>query len=51
MELTATNTIGIDVGDRFSEVCVLDGSGEVVETSAIRSTEEGFAGYFTGWQP
>ena len=31
-------TIGLDVGDRSSTVCVLDGEGEVIEESVIRTT-------------
>ena len=31
-------TIGLDVGDRNSAVCVLDADGEVIEESVIRTT-------------
>jgi transposase len=32
-------TIGLDLGDRFTEGCVIDGSGEVVETFRLRTTQ------------
>lgn len=35
-------TVGIDLGDKHSEVCVLDGEGEVVEESRIATTPAGF---------
>ena len=34
----STLTIGIDLGDRKSHVCVLDADGEVIEESHISST-------------
>lgn len=36
----ATNTIGLDLGDKRSQLCVLDSAGEVVEESRIRTTPE-----------
>jgi len=40
-------TMGLDVGDKHSQVCVLDSvSGEVVEESRIRSTPGGIERYF-----
>ena len=41
---TATNpevTIGIDLGDRKSHICVLDSSGEVLEEGTVATTEAG----------
>jgi transposase len=32
-------TVGLDLGDRYSEGCVVDASGEVVETFRVRTTE------------
>ncbi len=32
-------TIGIDLGDRWSEGRVLDGAGEVIEAFRVRTTE------------
>lgn len=40
-------TVGIDLGDRYSHVCIVDSEGEIVERSRIRTTEAGF-GRFTG---
>ena len=42
-----TLTIGIDLGDRKSHVCVLDAAGEVVEQGR-RVDAEGVAGAFRG---
>lgn len=39
-----TTTLGIDVGDKKSHVCVLDQSGEVVFESTARTTPEGILG-------
>jgi predicted NBD/HSP70 family sugar kinase len=33
----ATTTIGMDLGDTWSVLCVLDGSGEAIEQSRVRS--------------
>jgi len=41
-------TMGIDVGDRFSHVCLVDNGGEVVERDRVRSTEAAFRRYFEG---
>lgn len=46
-----TLTVGIDLGDRFSQVCVLDEEGEVVEESKIRTTEEAFRRRLEGMEP
>ena len=38
---TTTNgglTIGLDLGDKYTEASVVDGSGEVVETFRVRTT-------------
>jgi len=34
-------TIGLDLGDRHTEACVVDGSGEVVESFRVRTTQLG----------
>jgi transposase len=41
-------TMGIDVGDRFSHLCLVDNEGEVVERDRVRSTEAAFQRYFEG---
>ena len=44
-------TIGLDVGDRRSHVCILDESGEVVEEAQVRTTSAALGGRFTGEEP
>ena len=39
-------TFGCDLGDRHSDICVLDAQGNAVERAQIRSTKNGFEGYF-----
>lgn len=39
----ARRWIGIDVGDRMSEICVLDRNGHVVERLRVRTTQQGFS--------
>ncbi len=39
-------TIGIDIGDRTSHICVLDGAGNVIETGTVATTPEAFAKRF-----
>ena len=39
-------TIGCDLGDKRSEICVLDRDGNVKERKSIRTTREGMMGYF-----
>lgn len=43
-------TIGIDLGDEYSAVCVLDEAGEIVEESRVRTTRQAFARRFTDSQ-
>jgi len=39
-------TMGIDVGDRYSHLCLLDEEGEVVERDRVRSTEAALRRHF-----
>ncbi len=41
-------TMGIDVGDRYSHLCLLDDAGEVVERDRVRSTEAALRRHFEG---
>ncbi len=41
-------TIGIDLGDRFSHIAILDGAGELIETGRIRTTPAAFEKRFSG---
>jgi transposase len=54
METTKTPgilTIGIDLGDRKSHVCVLDAEGEVVEESQMATTPKALRARFEGLAP
>ena len=45
-------TAGIDLGDRYSHLCLLDvESGEVIEESRIATSPEAFERRFSGAQP
>lgn len=44
-------TIGIDLGDRFSHCCVLEGEGRVLTEGRVRTTPEGLARCFQGLPP
>jgi transposase len=54
MNETTTNkqedrlTIGVDLGDRSSQCCVLDTQGEVLEESALPTTQAAFRRWFAG---
>ena len=48
---TTTLTIGIDLGDRKSHVCVLDADGEVVEESRITTTPKALRARFESLAP
>lgn len=45
---TPTLTVGVDLGDRTSRWCGVDGYGEVVEEGRLRTTEAGFRRRFGG---
>lgn len=47
----AALTVGLDVGDRFSQLCVLDPGGEVVEEVRVRTTPEGLERWTAGRAP
>jgi len=44
-------TIGLDVGDRRSHLCIVDVSGEVVEEARLRTTPPALSGRFAGEEP
>ncbi len=51
-EATASFTVGVDVGERHSHLCVLNTeTGDVVEESRISTTPEAFERRFSGSQP
>ena len=44
-------TIGLDLGDRFTEGRVLDASGEVIEAFRVRTTEPALSARLAGFAP
>jgi len=42
---------GMDIGDRYSEICILDAQGEIVEQTRIASTEASLIKYFSPRSP
>ncbi len=40
-------TIGVDLGDKWSHLCVLDEAGEIVSELRIHTTDAGFRGWFS----
>lgn len=40
-------TVGVDLGDKRSEVCVIDGEGVVVKRQSIATTHRGLLGFFS----
>ena len=48
---TSRQTIGMDLGDRYAHVCVLDDEGEVVEECRVAQTARGLRGYLGGREP
>ena len=47
----AAKTVGLDLGDRFSHVMVLDGQGQVVEEGRVATREEALRKRFSGGPP
>lgn len=45
------DTIGIDLGDRVSTICVLDADGEVIDTGTVRMTADAFTRRFAREAP
>lgn len=41
-------TIGLDVGDRRSHLCILDGRGDIVEEASVRTTAPALSRRFVG---
>lgn len=48
---TKARTIGCDVGDRYSHLCVLDATGTVIERARLRSTRDAFVKWFADDKP
>jgi transposase len=49
--LSATITAGIDLGDRYSEFCLIDAAGLVVDDGRLRTTPAALRRYFGGRSP
>ena len=49
--ISARITVGIDLGDRHSELCHLDVDGTVVENGRLRTTAAAFRRHFAGRSP
>jgi transposase len=41
-------TVGVDIGDRYSHYCVLDGTGQILEEDRVRTTPDGLRKWLTG---
>ena len=44
-------TVGLDVGDTYTQACVLDEAGEVIEESRVATTPKAFRGRFATMPP
>jgi transposase len=44
-------TVGLDISDRFTSLCVLDRSGDVVEESRLKTTTTSFSQRFSSMSP
>jgi len=44
-------TIGIDLGDRHSDLCGIDRSGEILEESRLPTTPHAFRQHFASMKP
>ena len=42
-------TVGLDVGDRYSQFCIFDESGEIVAEGRVRTTAETLNEHFARW--
>jgi transposase len=51
MNESIRETIGCDLGDSHSELCILTASGQVTRPKAIQTTKAGFTSFFKGREP
>ena len=51
MQQSSAITIGLDVGDKHSQVCIIDSSGEAIEEARIPTTVKGIQRYFSIMNP
>lgn len=50
-DITIERTVGIDIGDRSSQICVIDQEGEVLEEGRIATTRRALASRFESMPP
>lgn len=50
-ENAAVSTIGVDLGDKYSQLCALDGAGEIVEEGRIATSASAFTRRFKTLEP
>jgi transposase len=48
MATDITTTVGMDIGDRYSQLCILDEQGEILEQGRIATTQRGVTNRFEG---
>jgi transposase len=48
---TPSLTIGIDLGDRWSQLCLLNAEGQILEQSRVKSTPHSFTQRFAALAP
>jgi transposase len=51
MTRTITKTVGCDLGDKYSHVCVLDDRGDVEQRARLATSRAGFTKWFSGLVP
>jgi transposase len=51
MKKTSRFTIGIDLGDEYSQVCVLDADGDIIDEGKVRTSEAAIRARFGGMKP
>ena len=49
--MSKTTTIGMDLGDKNNQICVLDAEGEILEEASIVNTRVGLEKFFKGREP
>jgi transposase len=48
VEAEKDRTIGIDLGDKWSRYCIIDGDGELIEEGRVKTTPGAFGKHFAG---
>ena len=43
-----TFVCGVDIGDRYCHICVLDGAGEAIEETRVKTKREAIERHFSG---